>query len=63
MPVHLIDLRSDVLLFSYVLFYLYILTFVMLNCLIVRFFSSCFFKNVEFEWSKRQIFILCIYYE
>ena len=61
MSVLLIDLRSDFFVFHdvllrFTLFDLYTLTFVMLNCLLVLF-------TVEFEWPKRQIFILCIYYE
>ena len=40
----------------FTLSYLYTLTFVVLNCLPVLFI-------VEFEWPKRQVFILYIYYE
>ena len=42
--------------FYSVLFYLCTFTFVILICLIVLFI-------VEFEWPKRHILILCIYYE
>ena len=45
----------DVLL-QFTLLYLYTLTFVVLNGLFVLFI-------VEFKWPKRQMFILCIYYE
>ena len=45
----------DVLL-HFTLLYLYTLTFVVLNGLFVRFIMG-------FEWPKRQMFILCIYYE
>ena len=45
----------DVLL-QFTLLYLYTLTFVVLNGLLVLFI-------VEFKWPKSQMFNLCIYYE
>ena len=54
MSMHLIELRSDVLV-RFTAFYLYTLTFVVLHCLVVLF-------SVEFECPTRPVFILCIYY-